>query len=210
MLVSFEGFFDSPALVIEAAERRCRPLLVIDIGGEIADLAVGRDLVRQAKPARLSATNRIARIVGTRRVQLHCTVARGRATKGFGGALAAVVAAAHDEAYAMGVDQGDQPCRWIVAVRHQHAVDSELVECLYEHAVHPDACAVHAALQRRSRPRQVQHEQALVGFGCRALEMGRLQYRPISGCHAQPAPARGPGRLIDATNNQILERVQGR
>ena len=147
VLDPFEGFLDSPALVIQVAEHRRQAMFGIDVGGEQANLAVGRDLAHQAQRRRLSGAIPIAHVLGAWRVQRHRAVQRARATNGFGGAPATVVVAAHDEADASRAEQGHQPSRRITTVEYQHVVGIELVERLHEHAALAYAGAVHAGMQ---------------------------------------------------------------
>jgi hypothetical protein len=209
VLVPLEGVLDSPPLLTQVTEHRRRVLFGIDVCGGQAGLTFGRDLARQAQRGCSNWAIPIARVVSAWRARRHRAGQRARVTKGFGGAPAAVVAAAHDGADAAGAKQAHQLGRRIAASEHQHVVETELVGRFHKHAA-----LARAGMHGQRRPRQVQHKQAVIGCGRRALKMttpvGLHQYRRRPGYHAQPAPASDQAGLIGTANHEIVERVQRR
>ena len=91
LLDAFECLLDTPSLVVEVAEERGREVLGVQVGGEQAQLAVGRSLAHQAHLRGLGGASPVAHVIGAGGVERDPGIFLPRAPERLGRTPAAVV-----------------------------------------------------------------------------------------------------------------------
>lgn len=213
MLEPLEGFLDAPALVIEVAEDIGREVALVEVGGQHTHEAAGGSLADQAHAWRRARASEVGRVARAGAAEIDPLLLRPRGQEPALGGPAAGVVAAHTEANASGVQDGDQPRSRVAAVEHEHVVGTQAIQGLEQHLPLADLGAMHAGMHGQFRAGKVQGEQALISARRGAVQPmagphRRRQERGVGGDHAQPLPRGNHPRGPHALHESVVDGAQ--
>ena len=213
VLEALEGFLDAPTLVVKVGEDLRREGAVVEVGGEHAHETIGGDLADQAHARCCVRALEVGGIASAGTIEIDPLLLGATGHEAACGRPAAGVVAAHREADATSVQEGDEPGGRVAAIENEHIIRSQAIQGFEQHLALADLGAVHAGVQGQFGPGQVQREQPLIAPRGRAAQRvaaahGRSENRCVGGHDPKAAPQRNhPRRAFDEPVIEGTQRV---